>query len=321
MNCERTRNPFGLGLTGLITAAGAVAGAASLLGFCGTVHWLLEICSHFRVQYFLGLSVVALLLLALRARGSAAVFAALAVVNLGVILPLYFGREPAPASAGPAVRAMLMNVNTRHGDAARVADALRRFHPDIVVLEEVSTKWLADLGPALRAYPHSRMEPREDNFGIALFSKFPFTQARVVHIGEADVPSIVAEIETPQGQCTVLATHPLPPGGGEYARWRNDQLAQLLDWVHRATSPVLLLGDLNVTPWSPYFRRLLRESGLRNSAQGRGVCPTWPAFIPLLRIPIDHCLHSPGIGIAHRQTGPDVGSDHFPVVVDFVLRP
>jgi endonuclease/exonuclease/phosphatase family metal-dependent hydrolase len=215
---------------------------------------------------------------------------------------------------------MLVNVNTRYGNSARVADALRRFSPDIVVLEEVSTKWLSDLGPVLASYEHSSQEPREDNFGIALFSRFPFTQSGVAYIGDAEVPSIVAEIETGQGKCTVLATHPLPPAGREYSRLRNGQLAQLPRYVHRAASPVLLLGDLNVSPWSPYFRRLLRESGLRDSAQGRGVRPTWPTFNPLMLIPIDHCLYSPGIAIVNRQTGPHVGSDHFPVVVDFVIR-
>jgi endonuclease/exonuclease/phosphatase (EEP) superfamily protein YafD len=322
MYTEKRKSEFfrlRLRLWGLITAAGSVAGAASVLGFFGSLHWLLDLCSHFRVQYFLGLSVVALLLLIPRKRGSAAVFGALAAANLGVILPLYFGRVSAPTSSGPTVRAMLVNVNTRYGHAASVAAALRRFRPDIVVLEEVNTKWLSDLTPVLTDYKYSEQELREDNFGIALFSRFPFTQSRIADIGDAEVPSIMAEIETRQGRCTLLATHPLPPGGREYSRWRNGQLAQVPRWVHRASSPLLLLGDLNVSPWSPHFRHLLRESGLRDSSQGRGVRPTWPTFSPLLLIPIDHCLYSPGIEIVNRETGPNVGSDHYPVVVDFLI--
>ena len=37
-------------------------------------------------------------------------------------------------------------------------------------------------------------------------------------------------------------------------------------------------------------------------------------------IPIDHCLHSPGIQIVRKEIGPAVGSDHYPVVVEFALR-
>lgn len=303
---------------GLLTSAGVVAGTASVLGCFGSLHWLLDLCSHFRIQYGLGLGLVALLLLPRRWK-SAALFGALAAANLAAILPLYSGRPAAPLSVGPPLRALLVNVESSNPHKDRVAAALRHFNPDIVVLEEVTHQWMAELKVALSAYRYSIAEPREDNFGIALFSKFPFTRAGVVYIGEAEVPSIMAEIETPQGPCTLLAMHPLPPAGSDYSRLRNAQLAQVPRWTQRATSPLLLLGDLNVSPWCSHFRRLLRESGLRDSAQGRGVYPTWPTFAPLLRIPLDHCLYSAGIAIVDRQTGPDVGSDHFPVIVDFVV--
>jgi endonuclease/exonuclease/phosphatase (EEP) superfamily protein YafD len=307
---------------GLITAAGAIAGTASILGFLGAYNWFLDLCSHFRVQYSLGLGVVAALLLIRRKRRLAAVFGALAVLNLGVILPLYFGRAPVPVASGRSVRvrAMLANVNTKTGDATAVAAAIRRFDPDIVVLEEVSSKWLSDLKPVLDGYRHSEQMPREDNFGIGLWSKFPFSRSRIAYIGMADIPSIVAEIDATQGKFTLVATHPLPPGGKEYSEFRNGQLAELPRWVRQASSPVVLLGDLNVTPWNYYFKRLLRQSGLKDSAQGRGVRPTWPTFNPLMLIPIDHCLYSHGIEIVTRETGPQVGSDHFPVIVDFVIR-
>ena len=84
--------------------------------------------------------------------------------------------------------------------------------------------------------------------------------------------------------------------------------------------PVLVLGDLNASPWSSHFRRFLRDSGLRDSAQGRGVQPTWPAGMPWLWIPIDHCLHSPQLQVVARHVGPNLGSDHYPVVVDFVVN-
>ena len=308
-------------LRGLVTVAGVGVGAASLLGFLGPFHWLLDLFSHFRVQYFCGLVVVALCHLIPGMRRSAAIFGVLAAVNLAVILPLYFDRSPVPVSAGRSIRAMLMNVNTQLGNPASVANALRQSNPDIVVLEEVNTRWLNDLAPVLAVYQYSKQEPRADNFGIALYSKFPIAQSRVEFIGDAGVPSIMAEIETPQGPCTVLATHPLPPVGREYSRLRNSQLAQLPRWVHRASSPLILLGDLNTTPWSSHFQQLLNDSGLRDSLQGRGVRPTWPTRNPLLLIPIDHCLYSTGIGIVERQTGPHVGSDHFPVIVDFVIGP
>ena len=54
--------------------------------------------------------------------------------------------------------------------------------------------------------------------------------------------------------------------------------------------------------------------------KGYGFQPSWPANNRLLRIPIDHVLHSPEIVIHDRVIGSTVGSDHFPVLVDFTIR-
>jgi len=66
---------------GLITSAGIVAGAATLLGFLGSWSWAFDLCAHFRVQYFLGLTAVAILLLIPRQRKAAAIFGVLALVS------------------------------------------------------------------------------------------------------------------------------------------------------------------------------------------------------------------------------------------------
>lgn len=306
-------------LSGLFVAGGLLAGCATVAGFAGALASWLDLCAHFRVQYLIALTVAAVALLLARRRRLAAVFGVLALANLAVIAPLYLGRPLAPSASGKPIRALLANVNAGYGDPARTVAFLRQSNPDIIVLEEISSRWLPALVPVLSNYPHARLEVREDSFGILLCSRFPFVQARVARIGEAEVPSVVAEVDAPQGRCTVIATHPLPPASLEYAAWRDRQLADLPAVVRQAPSPVVLLGDLNTTPWGAHFRRLLRNSGLRDSAQGRGIRPTWPAGDVLLRIPIDHCLVSPSVGIVDRRVGPDIGSDHFPLIVDFTL--
>jgi endonuclease/exonuclease/phosphatase (EEP) superfamily protein YafD len=305
---------------GDLTAVGVVASAATLLGFFGAWWWLADLFSHFRVQYFLVLMVVAVLLLIPRRWKTAACFGLMAVVNLSTILPLYFGRAEPTAASEPRLRAMLLNVNRQFGNAARVAEAIDQYDPDVVVLEEVDAAWIRQLDWLSDRYACSRIEPRADNFGIALYSKLPLSSVEIVYIGQSQVPSIIAEVETDHGPLTLIATHPVPPYGSRYSRWRNDQLARLPERVRAASSPVLLLGDLNTTPWGAHFKRLLRQSGLRDSSSGWGVQPTWPAQSPLLWIPIDHCLHSPEIRIIDRRVGAGVGSDHYPLIVEFTVQ-
>ena len=81
----------------------------------------------------------------------------------------------------------------------------------------------------------------------------------------------------------------------------------------------MLLGDLNATPWSPAFRSLLRNSDLRDSRQGFGIHSTWPSGTWIMRVPLDHILVSGQVAVHSRVVGPDVGSDHRGVVVEFSL--
>jgi endonuclease/exonuclease/phosphatase (EEP) superfamily protein YafD len=300
----------------LLTAAGTLACAATLLGSLGRFSWFLDLFSHFRGQYTVGLAALGAMSLLVRRRSAAVIFLAFAGANLAFVLPLYLGRPNPPPSDGPVLRAMLINVNTRLGDPHRVRQAIVAADPDLLVLQEISSRWARDLAWLTNSHPHHLSELREDNFGIGLFSKWPIVASEVVHLGGAGVPSILATVNVGPTNLRVLATHPVPPAGSLYSRWRNEQL-DLLPAHARSPLPVLLLGDLNITPWNFRFRRLLQQSGLRDSARGFGVQPTWPSFNPLLRIPLDHCLHSPDTFILHRQVGPDVSSDHFPLIVTF----
>ncbi len=307
-------------LWGVITAAGVLACLGTLLGFLGTWAWFFEVLSHFRVQYFLGLTLATLFLLIPRHYKTCAVFGLAAVVNLATIVPLFmqYKDEIPPPSA--SFRAMLINVNTESGIPARVSKIVEDYDPGILVLEEVNARWTQKLQPVTQTYPYSVVETREDNFGIALYSRYPIMKSDLVYLGHARVPCISALVEAGSDVLTVLAVHTLPPSGKHYSLLRNEQLAAIPALVREATAPVLLLGDLNVSPWSPYYTRLLRDSGLRDSSRGRGIQPTWPADRPIWLIPIDHCLYSQGVHISDKRIGPFVGSDHYPVVVDFLLR-
>ncbi|MBP7865437.1 MAG: endonuclease/exonuclease/phosphatase family protein [Acidobacteria bacterium] len=302
-----------------LTPVGVLFCTATLLGFPGAWAWYLDLFAHFRVQYFVGLSLLAIPFYLTRRFRTALVFTAFALANLAVIIPLYVGPETAPPGRGRALRVMLVNVNTRAGDPARVATVIRRYSPDVLVLEEIDAAWLERLRPVLAGFRASLAEPRDDNFGIGVFSRLPFRRAEVVGIGVAGVPSIVAELDIAPARLAVIATHPLPPAGRLYARWRDEHLERLAERARRTPGPLVVLGDLNATPWSHAFRSLLARSGLKDSSRGFGVQPTWPSGNLFLRIPLDHCLHSPDVRVRDRVVGPYTGSDHYPLVVDLEL--
>jgi endonuclease/exonuclease/phosphatase (EEP) superfamily protein YafD len=218
-----------------------------------------------------------------------------------------------------ATRVLLANVNAANRDYPKMRRAILKYEPDFIVLLEV-TPWLLErLTEFDGRYPHRAVAPREDNFGIALLGRQPFLRTEIMQFGAAELPSITAEIAVGERRLILVGTHPLPPVSAEAAQNRNEQLAALALFARQAWHPLLLLGDLNVSPWSPYFARLLTDSGLRDSADGPGILPSWPVGLAPLWIPIDHALYSDGVEILRRETGPTLGSDHYPVIVDFYL--
>ncbi|EMI19506.1 endonuclease/exonuclease/phosphatase [Rhodopirellula maiorica SM1] len=117
----------------------------------------------------------------------------------------------------------------------------------------------------------------------------------------------------------LIATHPLPPMQKSTWQDRNRAFAGLAEQVQQQGSQrSIVAGDLNCTPWSYWFRRLREQSGLRESALGHGLHSTWnPTSLPLPGLMIDHVLIGSRINVARHFVGPDIGSDHRPVIVDF----
>lgn len=303
---------------GMVAAAGLVVCLSTALGFLGRFSWFMDLFSHFRVQYLASLSLLGLISLLMNQRKTAMIFMTFACLNLATILPFYFGNPSQATDARPVMRAMLLNVNTQLGDPKRVKKVIQEVDPDLLLLEEISAKWVEDLKWLEAKYSFAIVRPREDNFGIGLFSKFPLGENKIVRIG-GEVPSILATVDTPGGRLKVVGTHPLPPAGSLYSHRRNEHLARLPDYID-SSQALILLGDLNVTPWNYHFNKLLKRTGLIDSSRGRGVQVTWPNFFIPLQIPLDHCLHSSKIQVINKQVGADVGSDHYPVIVDFAIK-
>lgn len=278
--------------------------------------------ANFRLQYLFCLLLALVVLLVGKKWVWAGVAGVFVVANFVDILPAFLGRGGQVASSSKPLTILLANVLTSNKKYQRVRQLVRSNDPDIFAVLEVSETWMNELSSLKEKLPHVVSCPRGDNFGIALFSRIPFEESEIVEIGEAGLPTAIARVRFEDTPLTVIATHPLPPTRQAIARHRNRQLKELAEYVRSVKGPVIVMGDLNTTPYSPHFKKLLCESGLRDSRRGRGIQPSWRADIPwFLRIPLDHILHSSEITVHDRRLGPNIGSDHLPVIVEFSLPP
>lgn len=112
-------------------------------------------------------------------------------------------------------------------------------------------------------------------------------------------------------------------GRGNGLRLRNLELSILAETVAKEPGPVLVMGDFNTTPSALPFYNLLKTANLQRVACGGLVAGTWRPIdwsgtamdkIPGLKVTIDHVLVR-DLEVQACKVGPDVGSDHFPLIV------
>lgn len=275
--------------------------------------WPCALLEHFRVQYLAGGVLVVAVAAALRLGAACDTAAIVALLELLIIAPDVSASRRALPTHGTGRRVLLLNVHTESTTYPEVRALIDELHPDIIGLVEVSRRWLDELAPALATYPGRLEAPRDDNFGVALYTRTPLS-GTVEELGGGK-PTIVATTS----ELHVVLTHPRSPIDAAALAHQLDQLAAVAARARGLTGLVLLMGDFNATPWSRPFHRIFDASGLCDTRAGFGLQASFPAAVGLARIPIDHALVSCSIGVVDRWIERDVGSDHLPVVLDLLL--
>jgi endonuclease/exonuclease/phosphatase (EEP) superfamily protein YafD len=287
------------------------------LSFAGDLNWVFDNLTAFVVQYAALAACFALIFSLLKAPRRA-LFALVLAVAQGA--RLWEPSAEAVELREPTLKIVSANVHTSNREYERFLSFVRSESPDVVAVIEIDDGWAAALKALAKDYPHSVIEPRSDNFGIALLSRVPWRDANVVDLGDASVPSIVAHLDVDRDPVTIVATHPFPPIRSAVAAERNRQLAAVAEFTANQPGQVIVMGDLNISPWSPYLNELLRDGGLSDSRRGFDLQPSWPTFCPPLMTPIDHVLTTSGLAATDRRAGPPIGSDHMPVIATIGRR-
>ncbi len=297
-----------IGLLGLL--------AASVLSLLGTrIRWL-SLAAHFQVYAACAWGVALLALLALpQARaawlrpGRIAAAGALCGLAHAVLIARLWLPEAAPEPPpGGAVSAQPLHAvwfNMQHNEAAlaEVERSLLADPPDVLALGEMNAETAPRLLPGLQHALSSA--PAE----IGVWARWPARNVRA-HPVAGDRDQLELTLEAGGSSLTLLVAHwRVPLRGSHY------EAARSLAALAAQRPQLLVLGDLNATPWAPELR-LLEASGLREARRGRGIICTW-AFDPwhLLTLPIDYALAKGTVRIAAFEALPWTASDHRPVRV------
>lgn len=297
--------------------------AVTLFSAASSLHGeyrLFELASHFKLQYLIFGCCSCIFFAITRAqkwRLLVGIFCI--IINLVEIMPWYL---PQPAFAattpGQQLRVFHFNVLTSNQQYADVISLVREEKPDVAVFVEVSVPWAQELKALSDTFPYSFGHQDNIGFGSAIYSKFPLENTAIKAFSTGR-KTLFADVEFQGKIVSMLLAHPNIPLKDSSFSDRNQHLAGLGEYAAQVKNPLVVVGDFNITMWSPFYKNMVKTGGLRNARSGFGVLPTWPTFMPLLYIPIDHLLVTKEIAVSKVHTGRNVGSDHLPLIADLLI--
>lgn len=230
------------------------------------------------------------------------------------------------------ITVMTANVGAGLARFEEVAAAIREADADIVALQELPREQGERLAAACADRYAASASFGDGNEGRGILCRYPLVSAHTVEIATGR-PDVVATVDVDGLELTLVVAHPRPqkltPGGLFFA---FGSLRQMLRLGRNTadSAPAVLLGDLNMTPRHPGYRRL-RQLGLVDAfgAAGDGLGLTFPTrvgiskwstnervarskVVPLVRF--DYVWCTPDIAVEAAWVGPDTGSDHAPVL-------
>ena len=249
---------------------------------------------------------------------------------------------PTPSCPGDTVRLRVATFNIHGGirgddryDLAGIADEIRTWDADVVLLQEVH-RFRARSGmddqPAVLAGllgmhsafgrnvtygPERRGAPRRE-YGTAILSKRPIVdwsnQLLPNRPGMQQRGLLRATIRLRGHDVDVYSTHLQH----DSADMRLEQSLAIREVLAGTSTPFVIGGDFNATSWSPVMRALRDVATDTWSEIGTDLGLTAPQRVP--RIRIDYLLHGAGGWIPEQAQVVRSGvSDHRAVIADYAL--
>ena len=223
-----------------------------------------------------------------------------------------------------SISILVSNVLTDNKQYHRLISLARFRNPDILLTLESDNGWEDALSVLEKDYTYCVKVPKDNLYGMHLYSKLELQDMKVRYLINDEIPSIHGNVVLANGKLASMhCLHPRPPSPSE-DRTSTDRDAEILlvaREIEDDAERVLVFGDLNDVGWSRTTRLFQKISGLLDPRRGRGFFNTFNVAHPLFRWPLDHVFHSDDFSLIEISREADIGSDHFPMYTKLNYSP
>jgi endonuclease/exonuclease/phosphatase (EEP) superfamily protein YafD len=215
---------------------------------------------------------------------------------------------------------MSVNLLGGAGGPEKIVRRIRSAEPDLVLLQEYSTRHQARLGELLAdEFEFVAVRPGTDR---AAFSHLPIRDVSNAGPTQGATRFLV---DVGGGELAVFNAHFRVPAGAAALAVQRRQVAAVVEELRGETGPVIVAGDLNFTETTQQHAAFLdvgMRAGWDELRRGRGV--TWSrlgglqARVPGLRL--DQVFANDLVELGAIARGDRGESDHWPIVVTLSVR-
>lgn len=280
-----------------------------------------DLPSHFVLQYVIGGVILLGLVWWFKAGNASSILSILGILlSAWQILPLLPFGTPAEAHGAP-LKILQANVLILNKNTVPLQELIERENPDIVVGAEIHEAFAVMFKSLTDEYPYQAIFPSDNNsYGLAVISKLPLNDIERHYFDQPRIPSLSFNIDVNGVKVTMLSVHPATPM--VHINSRDNDLAKATQWfADQNPTHGIILGDFNATPYCPAFKKMKDTLELNQARDKRGIMGTYPTFFPaFMRIPIDHVLVTPTIGVINHRLGDEIGSDHMPTITTIAVE-
>jgi vancomycin resistance protein VanJ len=270
-------------------------------------------------------------------RGLLRPLAAAAIVLIWPIMGLCLPWGRLASGSGPAVRVLSCNIDVSAVDRRKLAALIDDAQPDLVALQECATDvdsdWPAGwhVRRAGQLLVGSRYPIRDVQSALCRHPASPWPPVHalccLVETEAGPVRFCCIHLQSPhEGLSEVLDRHRLvnPERKTQLAadiENRRRASEDLVEWLGRFHEPLILAGDFNMPDDSSIYRRSWGQytSAFAVSGLGFGYTKWTPVRTWRYGLRIDHILAGNDWCVTRCWVGPDVQSDHLPLLADLRL--
>jgi len=205
------------------------------------------------------------------------------------------------------LRLLTFNTGLLKDNTEALVEEIRRLDPDVATLIEFGENKRVALDLLKRTHPYSVDCAGVRYCRFAIVSKVPIISSEAKGIWKGP-PLIRATLGGRLSGLNIVGVHTIR---APYVRAQFAQMSELADYLNQ-NGEFVVMGDLNATP----FARLLNIFAERTGFRRLTSLPTWPGYVEMPQLAIDHIFVSPQIRMLEEpRIGKRSGSDHYPVTV------